>query len=234
VTTLLTGIALGLASSGHCAVMCGPLVLAIGRRSGAPSRRAQLHHVLLYHVGRVLTYVALAVPAGLLGEAFAFGGLDRALALVAGLLLLGAALESVRLGSAGRMLSAYSRWLARGSAPMVRWASSRPVAGPLTTGALNGVLPCGLVYAALTAAGASGGLPDAVLLMAGFGIGTAGLLVAMSLGAASLPAALRPRLRPLTPIVLALTAAILIARGIAPPHQHPVVAVAQAAPAHHH
>jgi sulfite exporter TauE/SafE len=234
-TTFLAGVALGLASSAHCAVMCGPLVLTIGRRIGAASPGAQLRHVLLYHAGRALTYVSLALPAGLLGGALVFRGFDRALALVAGFVLLAAALASIRGGPAGRILSAYSRLLARGSVPIVRWASGHPVAGPLGTGALNGALPCGLVYAALTAAGASGGLTNAILLMAGFGAGTAGLLIAISLGAAAVPSATRLRLRPLTPIVLAVTAAILIARGVAVPHRHPAAATAAPAPdsSHH-
>jgi hypothetical protein len=54
------------------------------------------------------------------------------------------------------------------------------------------------------------------------------VLVLLSLGAASLPSPLRARLRPLTPLVLAVAAAILIARGAAPVHEHqPTVSVAQ-------
>ena len=172
----------------------------------------------------------LALPAGLLGESLVFRGLGRGLAVGAGLLLLAAALGSVRVHPRRRMAAAYSQLLTRASVPVVHWAARRPVAGPLSTGALNGVLPCGLVYAALTTAGATGSPANAVLLMAGFGAGTAAVLIMMSLGAASVPAAMCRHLRPLRPIVLALTAAILIARGVAVPHHH----ATDPAPVAHH
>jgi sulfite exporter TauE/SafE len=230
-TAMLAGLALGLASSAHCAAMCGPLVLTIGRRPGPASRAVQLRHALLHHTGRIAIYALLALPAGLVGQTLVFNGMGRVLAVGSGILLLAAAAGSVRPRRGGGSPS--SRWLARLSAPVVRWAAVRPVAGPLATGAVNGVLPCGLVYAAVTAAGAAGSVPDAVMLMAGFGAGTSLVLVAMSVWAASFPASLRIRLRPLSPVVLAVTAVILIARGVAPPHRHPVEATASAVHAHH-
>jgi sulfite exporter TauE/SafE len=84
-------------------------------------------------------------------------------------------------------------------------------------------VPCGLVYAAVTAAAAMGSAADALVLMIGFGLGTVPALVALSLSATWLPLGLRVRLRQLTPVVLALTAALLLVRGFAPAHgvSHP-------------
>jgi len=220
-TAMLAGLALGLASSAHCAAMCGPLVLTIGRRPGAATRAAHLRHALLYHAGRVAVYALLALPAGLIGETLVFNGLGRVLAVASGILLLTAAAGSIR-PNRGGVSPWYSRSLARLSPPVVRWAAGRPLAGPLATGGLNGLLPCGLVYAAVTAAGAAGSVAAAGALMAGFGIGTSAVLIAMSVWAASFPASLRTRLRPLSPMVLALTAVILIVRGVSMPHQHPL------------
>ena len=230
-TAMLAGLALGLASSAHCAAMCGPLVLTIGRPPGAASRAAHLRHALLHHAGRVATYALLALPAGLIGQTLAFNGLGRVLAVASGIVLLTAAAGFLRARPAGAPPS-YSGWLARVSAPLVRVAVRHRVGGPLATGVLNGLLPCGLVYAALTAAAAAGNVADAVTLMVGFGAGTSVVLVAMSGWARSLPASWRLRLRPLSPIVLVVTAVILIARGVSMPHQH--APAAAAAPAAHH
>jgi len=217
---LLAGVALGAASSAHCAAMCGPLVLSIGRRLGGPSRASQLRYALLHHLGRVLTYALLAVPAGLGGEMLMLEGFGRALAIVAGLLLLVAAAAAVRLPGVDRVTARVSAIVGRVFAPVLRWATARPIAGPLATGALNGLLPCGLVYAALALAAASGSLAGSITLMMGFGAGTAGVLVAMTMGAASISPSVRLRLRPIGPVVLAIAAAVLLVRGVTIPHSH--------------
>jgi sulfite exporter TauE/SafE len=234
-TALLAGLALGVASSAHCAAMCGPLVLTIGRRFGGTSPVSQLRHALLYHGGRVLVYVVLAVPAGLGGEALALRGFGRALAVTAGVLLLAAAASAFRMPALDRITSRISTGVARAFAPVLRWAAARPVAGPLVTGGLNGLLPCGLVYAAMTAAAASGTVTAAAELMFGFGLGTSAVLLAITAGAVSLSSPLRTRLRPIGPIVLAITAIILLARGAGTPHAHaPAAAASTATHAHHH
>ena len=60
------------------------------------------------------------------------------------------------------------------------------------------------------------------------------VLVAIAMGATSLPPSLRLRLRPVGPIVLAITAFILIARGVTMPHRHPVELSSPAAVHAHH
>jgi sulfite exporter TauE/SafE len=198
--------------------MCGTLVLTFGQRLAAPSRSAQLRYALLHHLGRVVTYVTLALPAGLLGETLLLRQMGRALAVTAGAALLLAALGSVRVRGFSRIGGAVSSAVVRLSSPIVRIASGRPLIGPLLTGVMNGLLPCGLVYAAVVAAAGLGSLRGAMLLMAGFGAGTAPVLVAIACGAAAVPAVLRLRLRALGPIALAVTALILISRGVGEPH----------------
>jgi len=69
--------------------------------------------------------------------------------------------------------------------------------------------------------------------MAGFGLGTLPVLLTMTVCAAAVPAPVRLRLRPLAPVVLVLTAAILILRGVAVPYDHADRAPAAAMHAHH-
>jgi sulfite exporter TauE/SafE len=226
--SFLAGLALGFASSAHCAAMCGPLVVAAGRVFARRSRASDLAQHLLHHAARILVYALLAVPAGLAGETMAMRGFGRVMAIAAGVLLLGAAAGSLRVRGFGRLSSALSTAVARAASPALRWSRLHPFAGPVLTGALNGLLPCGLVYGALTVAAATGRGVDAVILMTGFGLGTSAVLLAISSGVTAVPASLRVRLRPLAPVALAVTAAILIARGVVPAHQH------AAAPLHHH
>lgn len=224
-TALLTGLMLGAIGSGHCVGMCGPLVLTIERHLRRPSRRTQLRHALTYHAGRVLTYALLGVAAGIAGQTLAFWGLGRALAVTAGVVLLLAAIGSAipqRLRGWGATPAALA---SRACAVAGQWSRLHGVAGPAIAGAANGLLPCGLVYSALLTAAAMGTATGAVALMAGFGLGTIPALVALSMAAASRTFAIRSGLRRLTPVLLALTAAMLLVRGLAPvsalsPHTH--------------
>ena len=232
-TALLTGLALGVAGSGHCAGMCGPLVLTVGGGLAGPSRKAQLRHALLYHAGRLALYAALAVPAGVAGEALAARGLGRAVALAAGLLRAGAAVGALRTRVSRRVAAACAVPVTRAAGAAHRWSRRHPAAGAVLTGGANGLLPCGLVYAAVAAAAAQGSAAGAVALMIGFGLGTAPVLVVLSVWAASIPVTWRPRLRRLTPIVLAITAALLFARALGVPHHETHAAPNGTAAAHH-
>ncbi len=61
---LISGLLLSLASGLHCVAMCGPLALAIKSNfKGNGSLQ-----ILLYHLGRLMSYVALGVGGALLGE----------------------------------------------------------------------------------------------------------------------------------------------------------------------
>jgi sulfite exporter TauE/SafE len=230
---LMTGLALGLASSAHCAAMCGPLVLTIAHRLAPPSRAAQLRYAVIYHSTRIAAYAIVAVAIGFAGEVLVLRGLGRVLAVAAGVLLLSVAAASLPLRLFPRAGEAYSRIVARASLPLLRWARPRPIAGAAAAGMLNGLLPCGLVYAALAAACATGRVSTAVLLMTGFGLGTTPVLVIMAASATAVPVSLRIRLRPLAPIVLALTAAIVLVRGVAPHHSHSDPHPSQAPQANH-
>ena len=203
-SALLAGLAIGVAGSLHCVAMCGPLVTAVNPRG----RRA-----LFYHAGRWTVYVVIGALAGAVGASFTVVGLGRWLAfMMAGVIAWQAA---TRFG-----LTAGLRppgWFARGaqssSRSVVRWAQAHPVTGGAALGALNGLLPCGLVYAAAAAAMGFGGLIEAPLFMAGFAIGTTPLLVggSLALNAATIRV---PALRRATPLLLVLLAILLVARGL--------------------
>ena len=230
-TPLVAGLIFGVIGSAHCVGMCGPLVLTVGRTLRRPSLRAQLQHALAYHAGRVLTYALLGAAAGAVGQTLSGWGFGRALAIVAGLLLLLSAIGSVvprRLRGVGAMPAALAT---RACSAAGRWSRIHPVAGPMLAGAANGLLPCGLVYSALLTAAALGTAASAVGMMIGFGLGTIPALVALSAAAASQAFGIRSYLRRLTPVLLAVTAVILLVRGFAPPtgsahttHVHSTVA----------
>jgi len=209
-TTVMAGFVLGLAGSLHCAAMCGPLVGVIapvfGRRP-APA--------LWYQAGRVLGYVSIGTIAGLAGAVAGLAGLGRGLSIVAGVLMLLAAL-----GLATRSFQRVETWWTAQLSRVLRTVgharAALPTASALGAGLANGALPCGLVYAAagLAAATSAGPLEGAAVMLA-FGAGTAPMMLGLWTSAARLPAAVRQRLRALTPAALGIVGILLVIRGVA-------------------
>ena len=201
-------------SFGHCMGMCGPLVAMLGataRHDG--SRLAPLAH-LVYHASRITVYGLLGLAAGAAGSLVTLGG---DLSIVAGLLslVLGAGVIALgvsflaRTGWAGRPLPGGDA-LARAMSHAVRRGGT---SGVVALGALNGLLPCGLVYSALLAAAAGGGAIRAGTAMLVFGAATIPVLVALGLGAARLGTRVRGALTKLAGILIIAVGIQLVLRG---------------------
>jgi len=165
---------------GHCVGMCSPFVLFVSRRyvpAGA-GRFAAFTAQGWYTAGRVATYAVLGAAAGSLGGVVELAGgllgLQRAASIVAGAVLVVWALVTLsdlvpRLGSGGSLFT------------RVAGALKRRVPGhPFATGLFLGLLPCGLLYSALIAAAARGGVLEGAAALALFGLGTAPALLGVS------------------------------------------------------
>lgn len=176
---LLAALLSGLVGSPHCVGMCGGLATAA---TGKPAQTA------LYHAGRLGTYAALGAAAGALGHALP-GPVWLPMG-VAALLLAWFALRlsglvgPVSAGPLGRRLPRLgAQALTRGGA-----------LGHLGFGVVNGLLPCGLVYAALALPVAAGGAAAGAAGMLAFGLGTVPALSVAGLSLRRLAAA-TPHLR---------------------------------------
>jgi sulfite exporter TauE/SafE len=171
----------GVAGSFHCLGMCGGIIAAIAMTNRhVASLNGQLFQVF-YNLGRIMTYAALGVAAGLIGSSldliamkevslwfFAAANLFVMLIGVASLFgLPGGNLFSLE-GSGGRFFATPLRWAITGNSSSLR-------AFPL--GLFLGFLPCGLVYAPLIAAAACGSALKGGAIMAAMGFGTMPLLL---------------------------------------------------------
>jgi uncharacterized protein len=171
---------LGLASSLHCSQMCGPLVMAAGAAGGGARGHAA------YNAGRIATYSMLGMAAGEAGGGVAvmaaLPGLERWVALASGLLLILAGVWMLGLIPQRRLVqieqSSMTRRLLGLTAPLLLTPG---VFNRFRLGLLLGLLPCGLVWAALVKAAATGSALDGGATMAGFGAGTAGALLSIGL-----------------------------------------------------
>ncbi|MEZ5398398.1 MAG: sulfite exporter TauE/SafE family protein [Bryobacteraceae bacterium] len=164
---------LGLMASLHCAQMCGPIVLAYSMHT--PKWRAHF----AYNAGRILTYSALGAVAGGLGGAAAIAGAGRWVGMATGVLMIVVGLMMTGyVPSAGGLVTigaTDTNLLTRLAGPLVR--SSRALE-KFGLGVCLGFLPCGMIWAALLQAAGAGSAWEGAAMMAAFGCGTAGSLLA--------------------------------------------------------
>jgi len=201
--------ALGLLGSLHCAAMCGPLLLALPVAAGGAGRF--IAGRLVYQFGRVLTYALLGVFAGLVGQSVFLAGFQRRLSLALGVAVLVGFFVSKKIAVSApvvRLVLALKNLMA----VQLRRRDFRSLA---LLGMLNGLLPCGLVYAALANAATAKNIPLAVAQMTVFGLGTLPMMLAIGLSGRMFPPAVRLKLRAAIPLGICLLAALLILRGLA-------------------
>jgi len=169
---LLLMVSMGFLGSLHCIGMCGGLVSVLSMSR----QQTWWSGLMAYQVGRITTYAALGLLVGISGAALsAFGGdqVQRLLALLAGLLMI-----AFGLNLAGWLPDPFRRFGAWAGTKTGLIQLSRRVAGDggmgswYGLGLVNGLLPCGLVYAALSLALASGNFISGTMMMAAFGVGT--------------------------------------------------------------
>ena len=201
-----SAIVFGFLGSFHCIGMCGPIVLAI------PSQTFGKR--LLYNIGRTITYGLMGLAIGVIGQGFSFMGYQQPLSVIVGSVMLLIV-----------VFTKYKHFDLPLSGPLARlWAKAKAKLGPLLTsksvfaslsiGLLNGLLPCGLVYAALFAALAQGNMIDSGLYMVFFGLGTAPMLLTVATFGNWLAPKWRTFFNKLVPYFLAIVAILLILRGL--------------------
>ena len=169
--TLAGALLAGLATSLHCAGMCGPLACGIG--AFAKSDGERLAAASAYHGGRLLAYSVLGGICGALGREplgwfFHSPAVLLPWALVLALLVLATGLEK----KIPRPL-----FLTRLTLRLRSRVRGMPVtAGAGLTGLLTPFLPCGPLYAVFLALLAAGSAARGAEVALAFGLGTVPLL----------------------------------------------------------
>lgn len=208
VALLISSLLLGLASSLHCVGMCGPLIMSVPVQHLPEGKKTT--GILLYQSGRIGMYIVLGVIAGLLGWRIDAAGFQQLFSIVLGTILLLMLSGSFFLNKLHG-----TNWLNKSVTQMMFWAIQQqsPI-GMFLMGAANGLLPCGMVYIALTGAMASGSIAGAALFMVSFGIGTLPALLGLAFWGVRLSWQTRQHMKKTVPYVVAVTGILLILRGL--------------------
>jgi sulfite exporter TauE/SafE len=211
---LTTAFILGLAGSLHCAGMCSPLVFAVTHM-----KRAVWLNRLVYNAGRIFTYGILGAIVSTVGVVLPLENFQSGLSVGMGLLLilvgiLGA--SKLKFKVVNNLAMKLSAWV------KTRFSNQLKQKGVVPTfllGVLNGLLPCGLTFLALTACLIAPTMLNGFYFMLIFGLGT----LPVMLGFLSLVQFLTNRfnlsLSRVNMIMLILAGGLLIARGYWP-HDH--------------
>lgn len=215
---LLSAFVLGLLGGGHCLGMCGGLMGALTMAIPLEQRGRRLRLLVVYNLGRILSYAAAGLLVGLAGWALAQGPAAMLLRTVAALLLISMGLYLAGWWSGLTRVEALGRGLWRHLQPLTsRLIPVHSLPQALTLGALWGWLPCGLVYSTLLWAASQGNATESALLMLAFGLGTWPVLLATGLAADRIIALLRKRSVRITGGIMVILFGLWTLPG---PHQH--------------
>lgn len=206
------GFVLGFLSSLHCVGMCGPLALALPvRHLPALKRRAG---ILLYNIGRVLSYASAGFLLGLAGRQLYVAGMQQWMSVTMGVIILLVLAFNYFRHSAIQVpfINRLYKIIQQRIASILQ--SPGGLYSYLWLGMLNGLLPCGMVYIALATALTLPGTSDTVFFMAMFGVGTMPAMMAVSYAGLSMNMALRSTFKKIIPYGMAVVGILLILRGL--------------------
>jgi sulfite exporter TauE/SafE len=178
----------GLLGGVHCIGMCGGVAGALAATARGPAWR----RVAAFNAGRIASYSVAGAAAGSVGALAAAGPVQAAqlvlfvtahgFLLLLGLYVAGFSSGLPRLEAAGAGVWSRLEPLRRRVMPIDNDARA------LAAGAVWGWLPCGMVYAMLPLAMASGSPLSGAAILAAFGLGTLPGLLAAGMAAVRLNA----------------------------------------------
>lgn len=209
---VISAFTLGLVSSTHCIGMCGPLAMALPLGHLKTSGR-RFSGVMLYNAGRISSYLLIGALFGWLGRSLLVPGIQKWVAIVGGGLMIIISLLTAMKGSGVRF--PFVQQIFKPVYLLLNYCmGTRRLTGIYLLGLANGLLPCGLVYIAATAAFMGGTVSNAMLFMALYGLGTLPAMALLSLMGYMISMPARNLMKKLTPCIILLTGTLLLVRGL--------------------
>ncbi len=205
------GFLMGLLGSAHCIGMCGPLVMSL-----PISKKNTFDKIIstsLYHIGKLFSYGILGIIMGLFGKQFFVYSAQQHISIIIGIIMLFyvAWVFVIKSKKSFTPLRFIQKPVLNGLGKLFR---SQYLGSFLLIGFLNGLLPCGMVYLALTSAMATGSALYAGMFMFFFGLGTVPALLMMALGGQYMGQIFRKKLQGLLPYFIFSMGMFLILRGM--------------------
>ncbi len=199
---------MGFTGSLHCAGMCGPIVWIMPFQVFSGFKKVVA--MALYHAGRISVYALLALVLHSFRDLFN-PKVQQYISIGLGCILLIAGLLTFLPNSFVKIKLPWS------GAVKVRLSHlvGNPSFGAITAaGVLNGLLPCGLVYMALSASFTVNSSAQAAGLMYIFGLGTIPMLAAITILKSRMAFLRTSQLRKLAPVIVFAFGCLFVLRGM--------------------
>lgn len=203
---LIVGAAIGFLGSLHCLSMCSPIAI-IMHTKGRGIRP------MLYNTGRIITYMLLGLLFGIVGQSIGDLGFQGILSILMGLVILAIAWQP-KIKSRLNNSKFYSSILSPLRRKVLQSYDGQSYTAYFITGLLNGLLPCGLVYMAVTASLAAGSITGSLSMMVGFGLGTLPMMFAIGTAGKYLSSTFIKKINFALPAIAIILGIILISRGL--------------------
>ncbi len=209
---ILSALGLGFASGFHCIGMCGPIALSMG----LTKKQATNFYLqnLTYQFGRITTYALLGAVLGIIGQGFQLAGFQRYLTIAVGIVLITMAVFSFGGKDFASKLPFLSSVLFKVKMKLSKLLQKADYRSRYATGLLNGILPCGMVYMALTASIAAGGIVPGAAFMALFGLGTLPFMFLVVVVGNLMTSALRLKVLKIVPVMMIILGGLFVVRGL--------------------
>lgn len=208
---IISGFILGAISSFHCVGMCGPLALSLPISQFSPGKKVL--GILLYNFGRVVTYSSLGFFFGFVGRQIFIAGFQQTFSISAGAVIFFLFIMGLLHKKINRV-KAIDKFYLKVQLIVARFLRINNPVGFFITGLANGLLPCGMVYLAITGATAANNIWYGTGFMAAFGFGTAPALLVLSFAGFVISTEARHFILKLTPYAFFIISVLLILRGL--------------------
>ncbi len=205
---IIAAIILGLGGSLHCVGMCGPLIISIPFEQNSGIKK--ITAIAVYFIAKAFIYAIMGTFFALIGWSLKIIILQQWLSIIAGIFIILLALYPIYFQKKLASLNLFSKLRVSFSINMQQntiWSYMR-------RGALNALLPCGLIYTALLAAAATSSVLKGSFFMFIFGITSAIPLIILAVAKTGINVALRQKLRPVTMFLSIIMGILLIIRGL--------------------
>jgi len=209
---LYAALILGLISSLHCIGMCGPIAMMLPVSHHNPERKAL--QILTYHLGRITSYSLIGLLFGIIGRGFYLAGFQQHLSIFAGILMIAIVVFPSNVLAKYNFSQPIFRLVSKLKSRLGQQFSKSSFKSIYSIGLLNGLLPCGMVYAAVFGALTMPKLYLSVAYMMLFGMGTMPLMSGVVYLQRLFTVPVRNKIQKVIPFAIAFIGILFIARGL--------------------
>ena len=209
---LFSALFFGLISSLHCIGMCGPIAMMLPVDHKNPTKKAL--QILTYHLGRLTAYGFLGLAFGLLGKGLFIAGFQQNISIAVGVLMIIIAIVPEKVFARYNFSKPIYKVISSIKSSLGNQFKRKTFDALFSIGFLNGLLPCGLVYAALFGAIAMQNEVLGVVYMLLYGIGTIPLMSVVVYASGFMSVPLRSKLQRIIPVITIGIGILFILRGL--------------------